>query len=153
MSLGSWKVIGTAGAVCIHTLLMPNNRILCIERPKPSPYAPNPFTKGEIAVEINLYDSVEPFKNDFKLSYQVKAYSKNPFCSGTAQMENGTWLLIGGDQQTGPGVVSGTFGRRIYKPCAAIANFNACRNGGQWTPLPDMNNSRWYPTTVTSKFL
>ena len=47
MSLGSWNVIGMSGAVCLHSILLPENKILCMERPRPPPYPMNPYTNGK----------------------------------------------------------------------------------------------------------
>jgi hypothetical protein len=34
---GKWEHFGTSGVGCIHTALLPNNKLLCFERPHMAP--------------------------------------------------------------------------------------------------------------------
>ena len=36
-AIGAWDVIGSSGVVCIHAIYLPDNRLLCIERPHEDP--------------------------------------------------------------------------------------------------------------------
>ena len=144
-TLGSWNVLGTAGSVCIHTVLLPNNHLLCVERPKETPYPPNPYTQGQTVVDINLYGDKDA-NGKPKPTWEVRPYPVNPFCGGHSMLPNGSILIVGGDQKTLPeyNLRDGTKGMRMYNPCTAPD----CK-AGSWTTLPDMEKGRWYPTVVT----
>ncbi|KAJ1339501.1 hypothetical protein BSLG_005876 [Batrachochytrium salamandrivorans] len=73
------------------------------------------------------------------------------FCSGHAQMPNGSILIMGGDEY---GLLSdGTHniypdGRKVVVytiPCPADAQNYV----GSWVTLPDMATRRWYPSMAT----
>lgn len=140
MSLGSWNVIGQSGAVCLHLILLPNNKLLCQERPRPPPFPMNPYTNGSMITEISLLDK----SGNYDPKFQVVPLPTSAFCGGHSQRADGSILLVGGDVTSIPNVVwDGTKGKRIYTPCVG----EICK--GQWTILPDMENGRWYPTVVT----
>lgn len=50
---GRWDASGSSGVVCIHTMLIPNMKIVCNERPRKLPYTQNPNTNQmSTSVEI-----------------------------------------------------------------------------------------------------
>lgn len=51
--IGYWDFAGDTGAVCVHTLLLPNVKLLCVERAHTIPYPPNPHTMADLATEIS----------------------------------------------------------------------------------------------------
>lgn len=62
------------------------------------------------------------------------ASGANIFCAGNAFLSDGKLLVAGGHVSNWVGLPTAY----IYSP------FN-----DTWTPLPDMNNGRWYPTNTT----
>lgn len=78
---GKWDEAGTTGAVCVHNILLPNERVLCMERPHVFPYPPNPFTKAALATEINLKGKVNP-DGTWVSSWVTIPTRSNPFCGG-----------------------------------------------------------------------
>jgi hypothetical protein len=134
---GSWENIGSSGVVCIHTIALPDQKLLCIERPHQGIYPPNPFTGGALSTEIDISSG--------KAIFTPIPILNNPFCAGHALRGDGTVFVAGGDNQTLPdgSVVNGRRGLRIFKPCQG----QKCI--GEWTILPDMTSDRWYPTVLT----
>ncbi|KAJ8326921.1 hypothetical protein O5D80_004349 [Batrachochytrium dendrobatidis] len=150
-NLGVWTPAGSAGVVCIHTLQIPGNKLVCNERPH-SKYPTNPLTNGMISTEIDLLNgaSISSF-TQWTSKFTPLQMDTSAFCGGHAQMSNGAIFQVGGDYT---GVLSdgtsniypdGRKGRRIYNPCPADAQ-NCV---GSWTSLSDMTTERWYPSVAT----
>ncbi|KAJ3062219.1 hypothetical protein HK102_008841 [Quaeritorhiza haematococci] len=137
--IGSWSLIAESKAVCIHTALLPNNRLLCVERPHAGVYPENELTNGQSTVEIDL--------NNGQVS--VVPLGNNPFCAGHAQMADGNILFMGGEQMVqiaGRTVKEdGRKGRRIYQACEVGGN---CPLQNKWQQDTDMTTERWYPTVT-----
>jgi hypothetical protein len=55
---GFWNPSGSSGAVCIHSALLPNDRLLCFERPHKDIYPLNAQTNGMLSSEINLKGTI-----------------------------------------------------------------------------------------------
>jgi hypothetical protein len=62
---GYWNPSGSSGtlalmtgAVCIHTAILPNNKLLCFERPHKDQYQLNAQTSGMLSSEIDLMATV-----------------------------------------------------------------------------------------------
>jgi hypothetical protein len=151
-SQGSWTNIGSSGVVCIHTFLLPKNRIVCVERPHELPYPPNPNTGGLLSTEIDLQGGGEQ-DGEWIAKYTPIPILNNPFCGGHASMADGSILVVGGDNRSisliGSDefqVVNGRQGMRIYHPCDIEANPGCV---GTWDIKPSMSSERWYPTVVT----
>ncbi|KAH9271380.1 hypothetical protein BASA83_006472 [Batrachochytrium salamandrivorans] len=150
-SLGVWSPSGSAGVTCIHTMLLPNSKLVCNERPHTF-YPTNPNTNGMVSTEIDLLNgaSIASFA-PWVSKFTPLAVDTSPFCGGHSIMANGSILQIGGDST---GILSdgttniypdGRRGRRIYNPCTT--GQPDCV--GQWVTLPDMSTERWYPTVAT----
>ncbi|RKO91038.1 hypothetical protein BDK51DRAFT_12639, partial [Blyttiomyces helicus] len=146
-SSGIWDVVGNSGVTCIHTMLLPNSKLMCIERPHKGPVRLNSLAGGRGA------DGVKPplassstFEDGAPLVYA------NSFCGGHVQMANGSILVIGGDRQEWHDeagnnfLVSGGAARRVYTPCGPG---DATCTMGTWSTFSDMTSHRWYPTVVT----
>jgi hypothetical protein len=56
---GYWTDSGSSGAVCIHSALLPNDRLLCFERPHKDDYPLNAQTNGMLTTEINLMANID----------------------------------------------------------------------------------------------
>ncbi|RKO99155.1 hypothetical protein CXG81DRAFT_14921 [Caulochytrium protostelioides] len=146
-SAGAWEMWNTnTGVVCIHALLMPNDRLLCIERPRERPYTLNPNTQGETAAEIDISLSNQPF--------HVNPIHKNAFCGGHSMLADGSLFVVGGDARalSAAGVdflVDGRQGLRIYHPCSPAKIADQTCVMGSWDFQPDMTTQRWYPTVTT----
>jgi hypothetical protein len=83
--IGSWDVIGTSGVVCIHTMLLPNSKLLCMERPHMPPYSINSQTNGNTVVEIDLKGG-QPIDGSWQAIWQQKPTIYNTFCAGVSQL-------------------------------------------------------------------
>ena len=147
---GSWDIIGQSTVVCIHTFKLPNNRILCVERPHEGLYPPNVKSGGLLSSEVDLQNGGDPLGmwNSRATSIPI---SNNPFCGGHAQMADGSILMVGGDKKSVPLegdqlVVNGLRGVRIFKPCPPNSDSSCI---GKWEIKEDMTSERWYPTVTT----
>lgn len=168
-----WEVIGESPVVCIHSMLLPNNKLLCIERPREFPYAQNSNSDGRTVSEIQLGDEDLGIKSVYHI--QSPEIFENAFCGHHSQMANGSIFVVGGDQrelfeasngtilihdtlvdpQVNPDIsdyngkmflIDGAKGRRIFNPCKQ--DDDSCE-GGEWVQLPNMTTERWYPTALT----
>jgi hypothetical protein len=147
--IGVWDHVGSAGAACVHLVLLPNDRLLCWERPHIPPYPPNPNTGGILATEINLKDRVNA-DGTWVASFTPNHVRTSPFCGGHSQAADGTIFVAGGDG--GLWVLTngtrfyedGHQGRRTYTPCSSPD----CQIGS-WRDHVDMTTRRWYPTVTT----
>ncbi|KAI9359239.1 hypothetical protein DFJ73DRAFT_817500 [Zopfochytrium polystomum] len=148
---GTWRVLqgldqfgGGSGSLCIHSLLLPNNRLYPIL---------NPNTGGMTATEIDL--------NQEPLQAVVNGPSTNAFCAGHAQAANGQVWMIGGDAQLSNFTNGTTFlwdglsKIRTYNPVGQVPlgdpNPSLAARHGSWNEsFRDMDGGkRWYPTVVT----
>jgi hypothetical protein len=144
---GLWQDSGLSGVTCIHTALLPDSKLLCMERPHMAPYPENPNTNGLLSTQIDLKGTVN---QDGSWTANPTAISvvNNPFCAGHSQLANGVILVAGGDNQSTPalGIVDGRTGIRKFTPCPPGSDPSCL---GTWAILPDMTTPRWYPTVVT----
>ncbi|KAJ3034891.1 hypothetical protein HDV00_004579 [Rhizophlyctis rosea] len=169
---GQWNVIGDSHVVCIHTVQLPNGKLLCIERPREHPYSFNPNSNGRTVAELDLQgESVEGGATYVATNYhnQPPSVYANAFCGGHSILGNGTVIVVGGDPrelvQARNGtilinenlsatdllnadhfLVNGSSGMRLFTPCAL--GDTSC-DVGTWYRLPDMTSRRWYPTVAT----
>lgn len=144
---GVWENIGSSGTVCIHTFLLPNNRITCVERPHEAPYPPNSNTGGFLSSEIDLQNGGD-MDGKWVSSFRAIEVKTSPFCGGHASMADGSILVVGGDNNTNHAGTS-TDGRqsiRTYTPCP-VGSAADCI--GRWDDKESMSTQRWYPTIVT----
>ncbi|KAI8850644.1 hypothetical protein BC829DRAFT_431720 [Chytridium lagenaria] len=143
---GSWAIKGgNTGSVCIHAALLPDSKLLCVERPHTQPYnLLNPNTGGYTSTVTDLKpESLTP-------QVLTDLYS-NPFCAGHSQAADGGIWMFGGDRQPsndstiGFFLQPGIFGRRKFVPEVG--------GTGKWENENVHGNltggARWYPTIVT----
>ncbi|KAJ3103645.1 hypothetical protein HDU97_009984 [Phlyctochytrium planicorne] len=137
--IGSWSLANfQTGVVGIHAALLPENRVILYERfhglHAPSIYPANPFTfverigQSEVSAEVDL---------DLG-KFEPKHADSSPFCSGAAQMANGSILVVGGDgDNVGNGYIKdGRFAIRQYT------------HESGWVEIGQLHQSRWYPTVT-----
>ncbi|RKO89589.1 hypothetical protein BDK51DRAFT_15919 [Blyttiomyces helicus] len=148
--LGSWDIIGNSGVTCIHTMLLPEGRLMCIERPHKGPFYPGNSVNNRTVALIQLEGEGNPVVGSSKVMDGASEVYANSFCGGHVQMANGSILVVGGDKQEWADeagnrfLVSGGSGVRVYDPCTTPD----CQQG-QWSAAPNMTTTRWYPTVVT----
>lgn len=144
---GKWESSGLSGVACIHTALLPDNKLLCMERPHMDPYPENPNTNGLLSTQIDLKGTVNA-DGSWTAKPTAIGISNNPFCAGHSQLADGVVLVAGGDNQSTPalGIVNGRKGLRTFTPCAPGSD-SSCL--GIWDIKPEMSTERWYPTVVT----
>ncbi|RKO90455.1 hypothetical protein BDK51DRAFT_35389 [Blyttiomyces helicus] len=171
---GTGKKIGDL-ITCIHTMLLPQSRLMCIERPHKGPGDGGPFNSTSNSDSIvaptggffpgngvsNRTVALIELQGEGPVVLSASIFEDgapnvyaNSFCGGHVQMGNGSILVVGGDQQQWTDesgnhfLVSGGKKKRVYTPCGPTDY--GCTNG-TWTSYPDMTTSRWYPTVVTLK--
>lgn len=161
-STGSWRVIGSSGVVCSQMALLPNSRLLCVERAHESPvihlisidhvqhnfspnylnleqYPQNTNTGGYIATEVRLSNNAP--------TYTTKYLPKNAYAGAVTQRSDGNILFIGGDKRELPGIAlrDGRKSVQQYTPCASTTTCNT----GSFTELGSRTTDRWFPTAAT----
>ncbi|KAJ3144293.1 hypothetical protein HK101_002733, partial [Irineochytrium annulatum] len=152
---GSWStLVGESGALCIHTALLPNGKILCVDRPHELPFnwwhaqsdTAN-YTGSEVTIdEANL-----------KISMVTKPLAYNAFCAGHSQAADGSIWMIGGDPRTFTNpdgttlMADGLKVKRNYKLSdTTAAGTGTWLESNQLDPtFGDMLTERWYPTVAT----
>lgn len=146
IALCQWTPAGSSGVVCIHTALLPNSQVLCLERPHKDQYPINSLTGGLLSAQIDVMNTANA-DGSWTSKFTPIAIENNPFCGGHCQMADGSVMVIGGDNQSmvGPDNVeyvrNGRNGRRQFTPQGTAV--------GKWSLLPDMTSARWYPTVLT----
>jgi hypothetical protein len=148
---GSWEDAGESGVVCIHTALLPNNHVLCMERPHQSPYPINTNTNTYLTTDINLHGRKNA-NGAFVSNFTALQLLTNPFCGHHVILPDGSIFVVGGDlsfsRQGGPSgedfSYDGRRGLRIFEPCV-----DSTCSAGKWNDKGQMSTERWYPTAVT----
>ncbi|KAJ3349374.1 hypothetical protein HDU83_000602 [Entophlyctis luteolus] len=158
-SASGWRVmsasdgsVGKTGSMCIHNLLLPNNVLMCIERPHTHPYPwINPNTNGVTSVLI----TIDP--NAGVISYKTNPITYNAFCSGHSQAADGNVHVVGGDRQSSSFLADASLNVANYSATDSesflfngidrIRSYNVA--AGTWDESYQMTTGRWYPTVVT----
>ncbi|KAJ3065805.1 hypothetical protein HDU98_010829 [Podochytrium sp. JEL0797] len=146
---------GSSGAFCLHNILLPGNKLMCIERPHTHPYPfINPNTNGRTAVVIDI----DP--NAGTISPTVHPLYYNAFCAGHSQGANGEIHVVGGDPQSASiyqdnSQLNDTFTDNSFVDSGTFM-VNGIKNirqfypgNGSWYENVTMNTGRWYPTVLT----
>ncbi|KAI8607225.1 glyoxal oxidase N-terminus-domain-containing protein [Chytriomyces sp. MP71] len=149
----NWATMsGITGSLCIHSLLLPNRQLLCIERPHTKPYPfLNPNTNGTTATIVSL-----DLDKD-SISYSVAPLKYNAFCAGHSQAADGGVHVIGGDQSASSTLMDASInypnqdkiddGTFIFAGLNRIRHFDPVSR--KWDEGETMTSKRWYPTVVT----
>ncbi|KAJ3065804.1 hypothetical protein HDU98_010828 [Podochytrium sp. JEL0797] len=146
---------GSSGAFCVHNILLPGNKLMCIERPHTHPYNfLNPNTNGRTSVIIDI----DPTAGT--ISPTVNALYYNAFCAGHSQGANGEIHVVGGDPQSASiyqdnSITNATFTDNSFVDSGTFL-VNGVKNvrqfypgNGSWYENVTMSTGRWYPTVVT----
>lgn len=84
---GSFEVIGQSGVPAMHAGLLPNGRVVFLD-------------KVENYTQIKLADGQYAYSSEYDLSTNSAvglAYKTNAFCAGGSFLANGTFLSVGGN--------------------------------------------------------
>ena len=127
--VGQWSKPFPLPNVAIHTHLLPDGKVLFWGRRD----QPN-LTLDEHFCTPQIWDPGTGKTTPTPQPRGVDGKTVNFFCSGHTFLPDGRLLVVGGHWMDGQGIDQ-----------ASIYDF---RNNS-WTPLPVMNNGRWYPTAVT----
>jgi Concanavalin A-like lectin/glucanases superfamily/Domain of unknown function (DUF1929)/Kelch motif len=117
--VGQWSLAQTLPFFPVHVSMLPTDRVMIW-----------PGDQGISGNNPREWDPANPGAPTSPLTppgYDV-------FCSGHSFLANGGLLVTGGHIQNGVGLANAS----IYDPFADA-----------WTPVPDMNAGRWYPTNTT----
>ena len=117
-NLGQWSSPQSLGMVAIHAALMNNGTVLVYSYPGPSP--------------ARVVDPVANTVTDVTFPSLLDI-----FCSGLSFLPDGRLFVDGGMLDSLYPKKAGIFNANIFDPST-----------NTWTPVPNMNYARWYPTTV-----
>lgn len=133
---GSFEVVGQSGVPAMHAALMPNGRVVFLD--KIEDYTQLNLTAGGYAYSSE-YD---PVTNEVV----PLAYQSNAFCSGGTFLANGTLLSVGGNGPIAwldPTIRNGFRGLRYL----TRSSENSGLNGQDWAePGNRLDTARWYPS-------
>ena len=136
---GSFKAVGDSGVPAMHAALMPNGRVVFLD-------------KVENYTHLKLSDGYYAYSSEYDPATNLAvplAYKTNAFCAGGAFLENGTLLAVGGNGNLSwldPTVTDGWRGLRYLTRSAVDGSFN----GQDWSePGNQLNTARWYPSVQT----
>ncbi|KAK5722250.1 hypothetical protein LTR17_014256 [Elasticomyces elasticus] len=131
---GSFKVVGQSGVPAMHAALMPNGRVVFLD--KVEDYTQVKLSNGHYAYSAE-YD---PISN----TYTPLGYRTNAFCSGGSFLPNGTLLNVGGNAPLtwlDDTVGDGFKGLRYLTRSSTDASIN----GDDWSePGNELDTARWY---------
>ncbi|MET0754154.1 MAG: galactose oxidase-like domain-containing protein [Pyrinomonadaceae bacterium] len=130
---GQWCTIPafTDPVVAIHTTVLPNGKVLT--------WGANLANGNQ--TQAQLWNPNSPSTPPHQ--YTLDASFGNIFCSGHSLMPDGKLLITGGQELYPPdGYFTGIAKTAIY-------DYNGGGGVGTWSSLPQMNDRRWYPTTLT----
>ncbi|KAI9784030.1 MAG: hypothetical protein M1835_003684 [Candelina submexicana] len=136
---GAFKVVGQAGVPAMHAGLLPNGRVVFLD--KVENYTQVKLPNGQYAYSAE-YD---PATN----TYVPLSYKSNAFCSGGAFLADGRFVSLGGNAPLDfidPTVGDGFTGiRYLSRP-----NNDNGQNGQSWNePGNRLASARWYASAQT----
>jgi hypothetical protein len=136
---GSFGVVGQSGVPAMHAALMPNGRVVFLD--KIENYTQVNLTTGRYAYSSE-YD---PVTNEVV----PLAVQSNPFCSGGTFLANGTLLSVGGNGPLtwlDPTIRNGFKGLRYLTRSSETSDLD----GQDWIePGNQLDTARWYPSVQT----
>ncbi|KAF2817491.1 galactose oxidase [Mytilinidion resinicola] len=133
---GSFKVVGKSGVPAMHAGLLPNGRVVFLDKVENFTNLKLPNGQFAYSSEYNPQDnSVVPL-----------AYKTNAFCAGGIFLADGQFLALGGNAPLAwmdPTVGDGFTGIRYLNRSATDYSLN----GKDWNePGNKLNTARWYPS-------
>jgi glycosidase len=132
--VGRWDPVFKLANVAIHAHLLPTGKVLYWGRRK-TPGDPSFASLNEHSSQTFLWDPATGQSTPTKQSPTLAGgQGINLFCSGHTFLPDGQLLVVGGHLFDSEGVDQAC----LYDAAA-----------DSWTPLPIMNNGRWYPTAIT----
>jgi glycosidase len=127
--VGRWDAVFPLPKVAVHSHLLPNGKVLFWGR------RDNPGDSLDVhACTPEVWDPITGKTTPTPQPRLLNGSTVNLFCSGHTLLPDGRLLVVGGHLVDGNGLNQAT----VYD-----------YRTGKWTPLPIMNNGRWYPTAVT----
>jgi hypothetical protein len=136
---GSFKVVGQSGVPAMHAALLPNGRVVFLD-------------KAENYTQLNLSTGYYAYSSEYNPATNEVvplAYKTNAFCSGGSFLPNGTLLNVGGNAPLtwlDPTVGDGFQGIRYLTRGLGDQSLD----GEAWVePGNQLNTARWYPTVQT----
>jgi len=134
---GSFDIIGQSGVPAMHAALMPNGRVMFLD-------------KVENYTQITLPDGYYAYSSEYDPETNTFIglfYKTNAFCSGGAFLSSGTLLNVGGNAPLtwlDPTVGDGFRGIRY------LERSSAADTGSNWLePGNQLDSARWYPSVQT----
>lgn len=136
---GSITVVGQAGVPAMHAGLMPNGRVIFLD-------------KVENYTQLKLSDGQYAYSSEYDPDTNTAvplSYKTNAFCSGGAFLPDGRWLSLGGnaplsfiDDTVGDGFDAIRYIDR--------SSSDASLNGQSWSePGNKLSSARWYASAQT----
>jgi galactose oxidase len=127
--MGEWSEVFPLPNAAIHTHLLPNGKVLFWgRRDLPSGTLDDHFCTPHV------WDPATRVVAPTPQPKRADGSTVNLFCSGHSWLPSGRLLVAGGHFKDGMGIDQ-----------ASLYDFAT----NTWTPLPVMNNGRWYPTVLT----
>ncbi|KAF7190551.1 Galactose oxidase [Pseudocercospora fuligena] len=147
--IGKWGSVFDTRRVAVHATVLPNGRIICWGR-RANPNDPKSVNLDEQFTRPFFIDLPFSPKDNFLVDESKLIKNSSPdqdikdapkfldtlnlFCSGHCLQPDGSLLVAGGHKEDGLG---------IDQACT----YDYLSN--KWTPLPKMNDGRWYPSVTT----
>jgi hypothetical protein len=136
---GSFNIVGESGAPAMHAGLLPNGRVVFLD--KVENYTNVKLPNGQYAYSTE-YD---PATN----KYTPLAYKTNAFCAGGSFLADGRFISLGGNAPLDfidPTVGDGFDAIRYLSRSSS----DALLNGQDWSePGNKLSTKRWYPSVQT----
>lgn len=129
----TWGPLFPMTNVAIHTHLLPTGKVLYWGR-REHPGAPNVNSLNEHITHPFIWDPATKTSTPTPRPKDSAGNDINLFCSGHTFLADGRLMVVGGHIFDSEGIKLST----IYDP-----------QTNTWTAAPEMNNGRWYPTSVT----
>jgi galactose oxidase len=127
--VGRWDPVFRLDNVAIHCHLLPNGKVLYWGR------RDNPNDSLDVhECTPHVWDPVTRKSTPTPKPLLSNGATINLFCSGHTFLPDGRLAVVGGHLKDGNGLNQAT----VYD-----------YRTDKWTPLPAMNNGRWYPTAIT----
>jgi hypothetical protein len=133
---GSFVVIGQSGVPAMHMGLLPNGRVVFLD-------------KVENYTQLKLADGYYAYSSEYDPETNTAVplqYETNSFCAGGMQLSNGQFMAVGGNAPLSfidPTVGDGFTGIRYLTRSPTDASLN----GQNWDePGNKLSTARWYPS-------